>query len=136
LLIASVIGFSRYRHWAMVAIVAATRVATFVADAFRYWLALTAIGVTVSLLQCSVLVVVAFIGAAVVVVPSGLGVSEATGALMATFVGITAASGFISTAIQRIARLVGLALMALVFALRPRTTPVEAAAIQDRPDRS
>lgn len=135
LLTVSIIGFARYGHWAMVAIVAATRVATFVTDAIRYWLALTAIGVTVSILQCSALVVVAFIGAAVVIAPSGLGVSEAAGALLATFVGITAASGFISTAIQRIARLVGLALIAVVFVLR-RPPPVEAGAIQDPPGKS
>jgi hypothetical protein len=133
-LVATVVGFARFGHWRMVAIVAATRLVTFATDAVRYWLALTAIGVTASLLQCSALVVVPYIGASVVIVPSGLGVSEAAGALLATFVGIAAASGFISTAIQRIARLVGLALIAGAFMLRPRTPPIDPAAIPDRAD--
>lgn len=121
---ASIAGFARHGRWTMVAIVAATRIATFVSDAVRYWLALTAMGLSVGILQCSVLVVVAFIGSAVVIAPSGLGVSEAAGALVATFVGITAAQGFVSTAIQRVGRLVGLAVIALAFVVRPRRAPI------------
>jgi uncharacterized membrane protein YbhN (UPF0104 family) len=120
-LVAGAFGFARFGHWPMVALVAVTRLLNFMADALRYWLALTAMGVTVTFLQCSVFAVVAFLGAAVVFVPSGLGVSEAAGALVATFVGISAASGFISTAVQRIARLIGLAGIAVVFMFFRRT---------------
>jgi hypothetical protein len=115
LLFVCILGFARFRNWRMVGVVAAMRVISFAVDAWRFQLALVAIGVSVTYLQCSVFVVVAFIGSAVVIVPSGLGVSEAAGALVATFVGISASYGFIATAIQRVARLVGLAMIAGAF---------------------
>lgn len=117
LLTVSAFGFARFRSWRMVGIVAGMRIVSFAVDAWRFQLALIAIGVSASYLQCSVFVVVAFIGSAVVIVPQGLGVSEAAGALIATFVGISAGYGFIATAIQRVVRLVGLALIAVGFIL-------------------
>lgn len=124
-------GFARFRRWDMVAIVVLTRLLNFAVEGVRYWLALTAMGIAVSYLQCSVFAVVTFIGAAVIFVPSGLGVSEAAGAVVATFVGISAASGFISTAIQRVVRLVGLAGLAVGFMLLGKR-PAAAEVIPDR----
>lgn len=120
LLVASAAGFARFGHWPMVAIAAASRLLNFVVEGLRYWLAFAAMGLTVSFLHCSVFVVVTFVGAAVVFVPAGLGVSEATGALVASLIGLQAASGFLSTAIQRVARLAGLGAIALGFLLWQR----------------
>lgn len=123
LLTASAIGLGRFGHWPMIAVVAATRLLNFVVEGCRYWLAFAAMGLAVSFLQCCVFVVVTFIGAAVVFVPAGLGVSEAAGALVATLIGLQAASGFLSTAIQRVARLAGLGAIAIAFLLWQRGRP-------------
>jgi hypothetical protein len=112
LLGASAIGFAKFKNWPLVGVVAATRLASFVLEAIRYMLALAAFGIAVGFTQSSALVVASFVGAAVVIAPQGLGVSEAVAALLATFVGLSAAAGFIASAVGRVARLVGLAIMA------------------------
>jgi hypothetical protein len=115
LIVACGLGFSRFRQWRKVALIAGIRMIYFVVEVLRYWLAFAAIGVPVSLVQSSTFVVASVIGAAVIIAPQGLGIIEITAALVATLVGVSASFGFIVAALQRLVRLVGLAVITAGF---------------------
>lgn len=122
LLAACGIGFARFAKWKLVLVIAAMRIVSFPLEAFRYLLALLAVGASISFLQSSIYVVATVIGSAVVFVPSGLGISEAVAALLSTFIGVSAGVGFVAATLGRIVRLAGLAFITLVaLALRGGT---------------
>jgi hypothetical protein len=112
LLALCVFGFARFAQWRLVGILALMRLISFPIEAFRYMLALIAVGASVGFLQSSIFVVASFIASAIVFAPSGLGVGETVAALLSSLVGIGAAVGFVAAAVGRAVRLTGLSLMA------------------------
>ncbi|MCY4333421.1 MAG: lysylphosphatidylglycerol synthase domain-containing protein [Litoreibacter sp.] len=80
-------------------------------DATRIYLCFLALGVAGSFAQASVLTASSVLGAAVSIVPAGLGIREGAAALLAPFIALAAASAFLATSLNRI---VGLAVMAPV----------------------
>jgi hypothetical protein len=112
LLAIAAVGFARFGKWKLVLLIASMRIASFPLEALRYWLAFLGIGAAVSYLQSSILVVASFTASAFVVVPGGIGVTESVIALLATIVGVSAATGFLAGAIGRIVRLIGLSILA------------------------
>lgn len=123
LLIVCGIGYARYRDWRRVAIIALLRMVYFAVEVLRYWLAFATIGVSLSLMQCATFVVASVVGAAVVIAPQGLGISEASAALLATLIGVGAGMAFIAAALQRVVRLVGLSAITALFIAFDRTWP-------------
>ncbi|MEM9797318.1 MAG: hypothetical protein AAF919_12555 [Pseudomonadota bacterium] len=90
-------------------------------DATRIYLSMLALNANGTFIQASVLSVSSVAGATVSIVPAGLGIREATAALLAPLVALPAASAFLATGLNR---LVGLAIMAPVataLGLRKRT---------------
>jgi hypothetical protein len=90
-------------------------------DATRIYLSMLALNADGTFGQASVLSASSVAGAAVSIVPAGLGIREATAALLAPLVALPAASAFLATALNR---LVGLAIMtpvAFLLGLRKRT---------------
>lgn len=112
LLALAALGFARFRQWQLVGVVAVMRLISFPLEAFRYLLALMAIGSEATYLQSSILVVGNFIAATVVIAPGGIGITEAIVAFLASVAGIGAAAGFLAAAVGRIARYTGLGLLA------------------------
>lgn len=104
-------GFARFAHWRLVGLVALMRLISFPVEAFRYMLALIAVGASVGFVQSSIFVVASFIASAVVFAPSGLGVGESAAALLSSLIGISAALGFVAAALGRVVRLAGLSLI-------------------------
>ena len=108
------IGFARFQKWHWVTLIFGLRAVYFGVEVLRYFLAFATIGVQLSLLKCSTFVVASVVGAAVVIAPHGLGVIEATAAMVATLVGVGAGVAFIAAAVQRVVRQIGLALITAV----------------------
>ncbi|WP_129792611.1 lysylphosphatidylglycerol synthase domain-containing protein [Sphingosinicella sp. CPCC 101087] len=104
-------GFAHFAKPRLVAVVALMRIISFPLEAFRYMLALTAVGASVGFLQASIFVIASFISSAVVFAPSGLGVGESAAALLSSLIGIGAALGFIAATLGRVVRLFGLSLI-------------------------
>jgi len=123
LLVACGFGYARYRDWPRVAFVALLRIVYFAVEVLRYMAAFAAIGIWLNWMQCATFVVASVVGAAVVIAPQGLGVSEASAALLATLVGVGAGMAFIAAALQRVVRLVGLSLITAAFIAFDRTWP-------------
>jgi len=105
------------QFWPMIPI----KVAHVVIDAARIWLCLWALGVDASFAQASALTVSSVVGAAVSIVPAGLGVREAVSALLAPLIMLTAASAYLSASLNRIIGLMITAPVALILALRKRS---------------
>jgi uncharacterized membrane protein YbhN (UPF0104 family) len=122
LLAGSVFAFARFGKWQFVSVVAATKLAYFILEALRYMFALMAIGASISFLQGSAFAIASFVASAIVVAPQGLGVNEAAAAAVSTIVGISAGLGFVAAGTIRIARLIGMAVIAAAFLLLDRTT--------------
>jgi hypothetical protein len=112
----------RFRWSRWTAALVAVRIVYFLVEAFRYMLAILSIGGSATLLQSSIFVIATFIGAAAVIAPQGLGVSEATAAALATAIGISAAVGFLAAVVIRVSRYVGLAVIAGVSLLLSRAS--------------
>lgn len=113
---------ARFSVWRLVAVVALTRMVSFPLEAFRYLLAMAALGTTVAFTQASVLVIASFIGSAVMLAPSGLGVGETVVALLSPIIKVDAAVGFVGAAVGRFAWMTGLVLTAaalIVIGFRP-----------------
>jgi hypothetical protein len=106
------VGYSRFRKWRLVGVLALTRLVSFPFESLRYLLAFLTVGASISFLQSAIYVVASFIGSAIVFAPTGLGVTEGAAAVLSTIVGASAASGFIAATVGRIARLVGLSVLA------------------------
>lgn len=112
LLVGAAAGFAQFGQWKLVVVIASMRLISFPLEAFRYLLALIAVGSAATYLQASTLVVGSFIASTIVIAPAGIGMTEAVVAVLASLVGISAATGFLAAAVGRIVRLLGLALMA------------------------
>lgn len=121
LLLCSALAFADRESWRPIAVVALMRLISFPLETLRYLLALAALGVSVEFLKASVFVVASFVGSAVVLAPSGLGIGESVVAILAPFVQINPAIGFLAAAAGRIVWMAGLLLSALaVFAVNMR----------------
>lgn len=115
-------GAARYAAWRLVGVIALARLVSFPIEALRYLLAMAALGTSVAFAQGSVFVVASFIGSAVMLAPSGLGVGETVVALLAPLIKVDPAIGFIGAAVGRAAWMTGLMLTAvalLIVGLRP-----------------
>ncbi len=77
-------------------------------DAFRLWLCFLALSEQVDFLNSSVLTISAVVGSAISIVPAGLGLREATTALIAPIVNISASAGFVVTALNRLIGFIGI----------------------------
>lgn len=115
-----VVGLARYGAWKMVAIVALTRLVSLPLQTLRYMLAIAAIGGGAGFIQASVFVVASFIGSAVMLAPSGLGVGEGVVALVSPAASVQPAVGFIAAAIGRAVWMAGLTVMAAYVLTRVR----------------
>ena len=115
-------GFARFGKWRLVGVIALMRIVSFPLEAFRYMLALIAVGASVGFVQSSIFVVASFIASLVVFAPSGLGVGESTAALLSSLIGISAALGFVAAALGRVVRLTGLSLIVGALLLFRRST--------------
>jgi len=76
--------------------------------------AFSAVGAPIDFRNAALFVVSAALGTSAAIVPSGLGVSEAIGAALATLVNISPAAAFLALAVNRIIGLVSSALIALL----------------------
>ncbi|MEM7472973.1 MAG: lysylphosphatidylglycerol synthase domain-containing protein [Pseudomonadota bacterium] len=95
----------------IVANLLALKVGLVVLDASRIYLCFRVLGLDGTFGQASVLTASSVLGAAVSIVPAGLGVREGSAALLAPVVALAAASAYLATSLNRI---VGLAVMAPV----------------------
>lgn len=112
LLIGCGAGFAQASAWRLIGIVALMRLISFPLEALRYVLAVAALGATVGFAQASVFIVASFLGSAVMLAPSGLGIGEAAVALLAPLVKIDPALGFMAAAAGRMVWMAGLTLFA------------------------
>lgn len=80
--------------------------------AVRLWLSFAVIGAAAGLFDTFPYVLAAIAGSASSVVPGGLGISEALGALMASAVHDSAQSAFLAVAVNRITQFLGAAIFA------------------------
>lgn len=90
-------------------------------DATRIFLCLRAFGIEADFGQASVLAASSVVGAAVSIVPAGLGVREGVASLLGPVVGLAASSAFLSTSLNRILGLTVMAPVAVVLAMRQKT---------------
>ena len=89
-----------------------------VADATRIFGCLVALGEAASFAQASVLAVSGVLGAAVSIVPAGLGIREGAAALLAPIVSVSIASAYLAASLNRITGLLIMTPAALYLALR------------------
>ena len=82
-------------------------------DTSRVWFVLLALGVVAVYPQAGILGLASFAGSAAGFAPGGLGVREAIAALLGLWVGLSAASVFIATAVNRIIGMTMIGIMAL-----------------------
>lgn len=97
------------------------KLAHVIMDAARIWLCLLALGVEASFAQASALTVSSVVGAAVSIVPAGLGIREAAAAMLAPFILLTAASAYLAASLNRIVGLLMTAPVALFLAIRKKS---------------
>lgn len=90
-------------------------------DSTRIYLCLLILGVDGSFIQASVLSVSSVVGAAVSIVPAGLGIREAVAALLAPWIALDAASGYLSTSLNRIVGLAVLTPISVYLGLRAKS---------------
>lgn len=95
-----------------------TKLGLVVLDATRMWLSFLALGVAASFAQASVLTVASVTGAAVSIVPAGLGVREVVSALLGPVVLLTAAGSYLSSSLNRLVGLCVTAPVAIFLGLR------------------
>jgi hypothetical protein len=112
LLLGGWLGFARFGTWRLIGVVALMRLISFPLEALRYMLALAALSASVAFIQASVFVVASFLGSAVMLAPSGLGIGETMVALLSPIVEIDPALGFTAAAAGRAVWMAGLILCA------------------------
>lgn len=100
--------------WSLTLLTALHRLAGIIMTSFRLTLAFAVIGSVVPLDQAMIFAFAAIAGTSVAITPSGLGISEAISALLAPLVAMTAASGFLAVAINRITGIAATALIVFV----------------------
>jgi uncharacterized membrane protein YbhN (UPF0104 family) len=94
--------------------------------ALRLWLSFAVVGAALPLIETFPYVLAAIAGSASSLVPGGLGVSEALGALMASAVHSAPQAAFLAVAVNRVTQFLGAALFAPMLefgALRNKVTP-------------
>jgi uncharacterized membrane protein YbhN (UPF0104 family) len=106
------------KGWRMPLMAFTLKLALTVVDAARLWVCLSALGAVADFAQASTLAAAAVTGSAVSIVPAGLGVREGVSAVLAPFVGLSSAVGFLAVAINRLAGLTILLPITLVLAAR------------------
>lgn len=84
-----------------------------VAESLRIYLALIALNINSSFGDAAVLVTSGIVGLAVSIVPAGLGVREATAAILAPIIGLSAFSVFLATSLMRLIDMGIVSIMAL-----------------------
>ncbi|MDN3720575.1 lysylphosphatidylglycerol synthase domain-containing protein [Roseibium salinum] len=89
-------------------------------DAMRLYFCFHALGPQVEFGQVSVLTVSGALGAAVSIVPAGLGIREAFAAVLGPAVGLTASSAYLATSLNRVFGLAMLSPIALFLAVRQK----------------
>lgn len=94
------------------------RVCLVILDAIQIFLCMLALAVAGSFAQASLLTVSGVLGSAVSIVPAGLGVREAVSAVIGPFVGLTAASAYLVTAVNRLLSLAAIAPLAFYLAAK------------------
>lgn len=97
--------------WPVVIRLALLKVGLVVVDATRLFFCLLALGSVASFGEASVLAVSGVLGAAVSIVPAGLGIREGAAAMLAPVVSVSVASAYLGASLNRIT---GLAVMAPV----------------------
>lgn len=101
--------------WSASALVCLKLILT-VLEVTRLFLCFWALNISTGFAEASVLAAAGVTGAAVSIVPAGLGVREAVSAGLASFVGLSAAAGFLAPALDRLLVLAVLAPLALMLA--------------------
>ena len=101
--------FTLTENKSVVAYLALNKMALVLVDATRMYLCFRVLGLDGTFAQASVLTVSSVMGAAVSIVPAGLGIREGVAALLGPVVLLAASSAFLSTSLNRI---VGLSVMA------------------------
>lgn len=94
------------------------KLALVVVDATRIFVCFLALGYSASYAQASALAVSSVMGAAVSVVPAGLGIREGVAALLGPVVALSAASAFLAASLNRIIGLAVIVPVALFLGLR------------------
>lgn len=116
----SVIAWRITPDWRLTAGIFTIRLVGLPLTAVRVMLAMWTVGGDIGFAEASVYVVAAFIGTAAVIVPAGLGVSEAAMALMSPLIGIDPATGFLMGVVARIGLMSGFLILVLLLALMQR----------------
>jgi len=96
------------------------RTSLVILDALRIWLCFKSFGIDINISQAGVFVVSGVLGSAISIVPAGLGIREGISALLAPLVGLNAASGFVTAALNRILSLIVLSPLALILGLKKK----------------
>ncbi len=89
-------------------------------DTTRILLCLWAFGIDAGFGQASVLAASSVMGAAVSIVPAGLGIREGAASLLGPVVGLAASSAYLSTSLNRVIGLAVMAPVAIVLAIRQK----------------
>lgn len=89
-------------------------------DAMRILLCLWAFGINAGFGQTSVLAASSVMGAAVSIVPAGLGIREGVASLLGPVVGLAASSAYLATSLNRVVGLAIMAPIAIVLSIRQK----------------
>lgn len=109
------------RDWPLSFLTATVKVLFVALDATRLYLCLIGLGIDANYLQASAFVVAGVVGAAVSIVPAGLGIREAVSAALAPVVGLAASIGFLAASLNHLLGMFVLLPLALGLGLRLRT---------------
>ncbi|MCX2725665.1 lysylphosphatidylglycerol synthase domain-containing protein [Roseibium salinum] len=122
LLLALCVGLTIWfqRVWRQTAILVVIKIGLVLVDAMRLYFCFHALGPQVEFGQVSVLTVSGALGAAVSIVPAGLGIREAFAAVLGPAVGLTASSAYLATSLNRVFGLAMLSPIALFLAVRQK----------------
>lgn len=104
--------------WSVILQLAFLKVGLVLVDAARLFLCLLALGSMTSFGHASVLAVSGVLGAAVSIVPAGLGIREGAAAMLAPVVSVSIASAYLGASLNRIIGLAVMAPIALYLSLR------------------
>jgi hypothetical protein len=120
-----ILALYKIGHWRLAGVIALLRAISFPLEAVRLVLAASALGSSIGFIQASVFSAASFASAAVVIVPTGLGIRETLVALLAPLALLDPAMGFLIASLDRIVWMAGLALTAgTVLLLTGRAWPV------------
>ncbi|WP_299949850.1 lysylphosphatidylglycerol synthase domain-containing protein [uncultured Ruegeria sp.] len=120
LVIVAALGARMFKQRGTVARLILIKIGLVLTDAARIYLCFLVLGVDATFGQASVLTVSSVVGASVSIVPAGLGIREGTAALLAPLIALGAATGYLSTSLNRVVGLMVLAPVALALSLRKK----------------